>query len=81
MQLVLSHIDYTYPTSPEPVLSDVSLTFPQGWIGIVGDNGSGKTTLARRKANSEKRRIEQEAQRRREEAHRGPARRTAAGFP
>lgn len=47
MQLVLSHIDFTYPTSPEPVLSDVSLTFPQGWTGIVGDNGSGKTTLVR----------------------------------
>jgi macrolide transport system ATP-binding/permease protein len=47
MQLVLSHIDYTYPTSPEPVLSDVSLTFPRGWTGIVGDNGSGKTTLVR----------------------------------
>lgn len=47
MQLALSHIDFTYPTSPEPVLSDVSLTFPQGWTGIVGDNGSGKTTLVR----------------------------------
>lgn len=48
MQLVLSHIDYTYPTSPEPVLSDVSLTFPQGWSGIVGDNGTGKPTLVTR---------------------------------
>ena len=48
MQLVLSPIDYTYPTSPEPVLSDVSLTFPQGWSGIVGDNGTGKPTLVTR---------------------------------
>ena len=47
MQLTLSHISYTYPTSPEPVLRDVSATFPQGWTGIVGDNGGGKTTLVR----------------------------------
>jgi ABC-type bacteriocin/lantibiotic exporter with double-glycine peptidase domain len=47
MQLVLSHITYTYPGSSEPALCDVSVTFPQGWTGIVGDNGGGKTTLAR----------------------------------
>jgi macrolide transport system ATP-binding/permease protein len=46
MQLVLSHITYTYPGSSEPALRDVSVTFPQGWTGIVGDNGGGKTTLA-----------------------------------
>lgn len=46
-QLVLSHITYTYPGSSEPALREVSVTFPLGWTGIVGDNGGGKTTLAR----------------------------------
>ncbi len=43
----LSHITYTYPGTPDPVLSDVSATFGCGWTGIVGDNGCGKSTLAR----------------------------------
>ena len=47
MQLVLSHISFTYPGSSVRVLRDVSATFPQGWTGIVGDNGGGKTTLVR----------------------------------
>lgn len=47
MQLNLSHITFTYPGTFDPVLSDVSLTFPQGWTGIVGANGSGKSTLAK----------------------------------
>lgn len=42
MQLVLSHITYTYPGSSEPALRDVSVTFPQGWTGI------GATTAAER---------------------------------
>ena len=45
--LTLSHITYTYPGSADPVLSNVSATFSQGWTGIVGNNGCGKTTLAR----------------------------------
>ena len=47
MQLVLSHITYTYPAAPAPLLQDVSVTFPRGWTGLLGDNGCGKTTLAR----------------------------------
>ena len=47
MQLVLSHITYTYPAAPTPLLQDVSVTFPRGWTGLLGDNGCGKTTLAR----------------------------------
>jgi macrolide transport system ATP-binding/permease protein len=46
MQLNLSHITYTYPGTIDPVFVDTSLTFPQGWTGIVGNNGSGKSTLA-----------------------------------
>lgn len=46
MQLNLDHISYTYPSAAHGVLEDVSVTFPQGWTGIIGDNGCGKTTLA-----------------------------------
>ena len=47
MQLNLSNIEYCYPQAEEPVLRGITVTFPQGWTGIVGDNGCGKTTLAR----------------------------------
>lgn len=46
MQLNLDRISYTYPSAAHAVLEDVSVTFPQGWTGIIGDNGCGKTTLA-----------------------------------
>ncbi|MBR0405338.1 MAG: ABC-F family ATP-binding cassette domain-containing protein [Eggerthellaceae bacterium] len=46
MQLNLSNIEYAYPSAAEPALRGVTVTFPQGWTGIVGDNGGGKTTLA-----------------------------------
>ncbi len=45
-QLRLSRVSYSYPDAANHVLEDVSLTFPQGWTGIVGTNGCGKTTLA-----------------------------------
>lgn len=44
--LSLSHIEYVYPGSPEPVFSNVTATFPTGWTGIIGNNGCGKSTLA-----------------------------------
>lgn len=47
MQLNLSHITYAYPGAALAAVDDVTVTFPQGWSGIVGDNGCGKTTLAR----------------------------------
>lgn len=47
MQMNLSNISYSYPSAAEPVLSGLTLAFPQGWCGVVGDNGCGKTTLAR----------------------------------
>ncbi len=46
MQLNLSHITYTYPGASEAAIANVSVTFPAGWTGIIGDNGCGKTTLA-----------------------------------
>lgn len=46
MQLNLDHISFAYPSAAHAVLEDVSVTFPQGWTGLIGDNGCGKTTLA-----------------------------------
>ena len=46
MQLNVTNISYTYPSSAEPVLNKVTATFQAGWTGMIGDNGSGKTTLA-----------------------------------
>lgn len=43
--LNLSHITYTYPGAPEPVLEDVTVTFAPGWTAVLGDNGIGKSTL------------------------------------
>nr|WP_058985431.1 ATP-binding cassette domain-containing protein [Hugonella massiliensis] len=47
MQLNLNHISYTYPGTVSAAIDDVSVTFPSGWTGIIGDNGCGKSTLAR----------------------------------
>lgn len=47
MQLSLSHVTYCYPGSVNPVFSDISCTFANGWHGVIGANGCGKTTLAR----------------------------------
>lgn len=47
MQLNLLNISYTYEGAASPTLDYVSVTFPQGWTGIIGDNGCGKSTLAR----------------------------------
>ncbi|OUN88807.1 ATP-binding cassette domain-containing protein [[Collinsella] massiliensis] len=47
MQLTLSGVTYAYPSSFEPILDRVSIAFPEGWTGLLGDNGCGKTTLAK----------------------------------
>ena len=47
MQLSLSGVSYAYPSSVQPILSDVTVAFPPGWTGLLGDNGCGKSTLAR----------------------------------
>lgn len=47
MQITLSGVSYTYPSATEPILDNISATFPQGWSGLLGDNGCGKTTLAK----------------------------------
>ncbi len=45
MQLMLSGVTYTYPSAVDPILNNVSITFPTGWTGLLGDNGCGKSTL------------------------------------
>ncbi len=45
-KLKLDHIQYTYPNTDTPVLSDISITVKPGeTIAIVGPIGSGKSTL------------------------------------
>ncbi len=41
------NVSFSYGTSDEPLLSDVSAYFHPGFTGIVGANGAGKTTLLR----------------------------------
>lgn len=44
--LELRNVTFSYPTSPEPVLKNVTLTINQGeFVGIVARTGSGKSTL------------------------------------
>lgn len=47
MQIALSGVSYAYPSAADPILNNVSVTFPRGWTGLLGDNGCGKTTLAK----------------------------------
>jgi ATP-binding cassette, subfamily B, bacterial len=45
-RLVLSHVEFAYPGSSEPVLRDVCLELSPGeTVALVGGTGSGKTTL------------------------------------
>ncbi len=44
--ITIKHLDFTYPSSKEPILKDVPMHIPKGsFIGIVGGPGSGKSTL------------------------------------
>ena len=44
IMLTLSHIDFTYPGTPEPLFEDISVSFPRGGPPVLGDNGIGKST-------------------------------------
>ncbi len=44
----VSGVTYTYPGTPEPVLSDFSCSFPAGQLSVIaGPTGIGKSTLIR----------------------------------
>ncbi len=47
MQLALNRVTYTYPAAHDPILNSITIAFPRGWTGLLGDNGCGKSTLAR----------------------------------
>ncbi len=47
MQLTITQLSYTYEDAPTSALGPLSVTFSEGWTGIVGPNGSGKSTLLR----------------------------------
>jgi macrolide transport system ATP-binding/permease protein len=40
-------VTFRYEDAPEPLFTDLTCRFPEGWTGVVGANGSGKTTLLR----------------------------------
>ncbi len=43
----LKSLNFSYPSSSEPALSDINLELSPGFHGITGRTGSGKTTLCR----------------------------------
>lgn len=45
MHITLQAITYSYPDSPLEALSNLTVSFAEGWTGIVGANGAGKSTL------------------------------------
>ena len=45
MQLALTGVTFAYPSAPEPLITNVTVVFPVGWTGLLGDNGCGKSTL------------------------------------
>lgn len=47
MQLALTGVTFAYPSAPEPLINNVTVAFPVGWTGLLGDNGCGKSTLAK----------------------------------
>ncbi len=48
MQFVhFQRTSFAYESASQPLLTDLNLSFPAGWSGIIGLNGAGKTTLLR----------------------------------
>lgn len=47
LHLSLQNISYTWPSRPNPTLTNLSVSLQSGWYALVGDNGAGKTTFAR----------------------------------
>ncbi len=44
-QLVFNRVTFAYEGSAAEIFRGLSVTFPPGWSGVVGENGAGKTTL------------------------------------
>lgn len=45
--LELQNLSFTYPTTDQPLFTNLSLALGKGLVGLIGDNGCGKTTLLR----------------------------------
>jgi ATPase subunit of ABC transporter with duplicated ATPase domains len=45
MVLSFTSVYFSYPSSVDPVLRDISVEFHSRWTGITGDNGAGKSTF------------------------------------
>lgn len=43
--VALRELGFTYPQAAQSLFSDLSVSFPQGFTGVVGANGAGKSTL------------------------------------
>ncbi|MCB1692244.1 MAG: ABC-F family ATP-binding cassette domain-containing protein [Pseudomonadales bacterium] len=43
--LSIRGVDFSYPSAPQPVITDLTASFPKGFTGVVGPNGAGKSTL------------------------------------
>jgi ATPase subunit of ABC transporter with duplicated ATPase domains len=43
--LSFNAVDFSYPASVYPVLTNAGFEVSGGWTGVAGDNGAGKTTL------------------------------------
>lgn len=45
MFLTFNNVSFSYDTSAEPLFENISVSFSNGWTGVVGENGCGKTTF------------------------------------
>jgi macrolide transport system ATP-binding/permease protein len=43
--LRIRDVEFSYPSSPSPVIRNLSATLTPGFTGVIGPNGSGKTTF------------------------------------
>jgi macrolide transport system ATP-binding/permease protein len=47
INLCFTDVTFSYNTSQPSIINNLSVTFQNGWTGIIGANGIGKTTLAK----------------------------------
>ncbi|MDR2535462.1 MAG: ATP-binding cassette domain-containing protein [Treponema sp.] len=45
MTLYFNSVYFSYPSSINPVLENITAEFHPGWTGVTGDNGAGKSTF------------------------------------
>ena len=45
LSVLFQNVSFTYESSTQPLIRDLSVHFKRGWTGIVGANGVGKSTI------------------------------------